>query len=361
MSPDPDIQKALQETAEEIIRTGKDRGLQFAAYHDGRLVANINAGIADPATAKVVDEDTLFLTFSVTKGIVATVAHKLIEEGGISYDTRIASIWPEFGCHGKESITFQQALEHATGLPHMPRVTLETLGDWEAMCSAVAGMSPLWEPGSGVQYHAISWGWIVGEPLRRITGRMMNDLVRELISEPLRCDDIYVGRPAALQSRVALLQGEEDPAEALPNDRPDGIPYWMRPLPATMNRADIQEACLPAVNGQMTALALARHYAALLPGGVDGVRLLKTETIQRATQPPLRDPDRKRMTGYSRIEPHPAGEKAVRKFGHGGHGGSGGFVDLDRNTAIGFTRNRLSAEPTLETLTARLYSLLGIA
>ncbi len=361
MSPDTEIQKILQETAEEIINAGKDRGFQFAAYHDARLVANISAGIANPLTGKAVDKETLFLAFSVTKGIAATVAHRLIEQGEISYDTRIASIWPEFGCHGKDRITFRQALEHDTGLPHMPHVGVETLCDWEAMCSAIAGMSPLWEPGSRVQYHAISWGWIVGEPLRRITGKMMNDLVRELISEPLQCDDLYVGRPTALQSRVALLEGEEDPAEALPNDRPEGIPYWMRPLPATMNRTDIQEACLPAVNGQMTALALARHYAALRPEGIDGVRLLEPETIQQATQPPLRDPDHKRMTGYSRIEPHPEGEKAVRKFGHGGHGGSGGFVDLDRNTAIGFTRNRLSAEPTLETLTARLYSLLGIA
>lgn len=361
MPPDPTIQKALQKTANEIITAGKDRGFQFAAYHEGRLVANISAGVADPATSRMVDGETLFLTFSVTKGIAATVAHRLIEQGAISYDTRIASIWPEFGSHGKDDITFQQALEHGTGLPHMPRVTVETLCDWEAMCSAIADMPPLWEPGSRVQYHAISWGWIVGEPLRRITGRMMYDLIRELISEPLRCDDIYVGRPAALQARVALLEGEEDPTEALPNDRPEGIPYWMRPLADTMNRPDIQEACLPAVNGQMTALALARHYAALQPEGVDGVRLLMPETIQRAIQPPLRDPDRKRMTGYSRIEPHPEGEKAVRKFGHGGHGGSGGFVDLDRNTAVGFTRNRLSAEPTLETLTARLYSMLGIA
>lgn len=361
MSPDTDIQEALQETADEIITAGKDRGLQFAAYHDGRLVASISAGIADPATGRAVDQETLFLTFSVTKGIAATVAHRLIEQGVISYDTRIASIWPEFGCEGKERITFRQALEHAAGIPHMPRATVETLCDWEAMCAAIAGMPPLWEPGSRVQYHALSWGWIVGEPLRRITGRMMHDLVRELISEPLQCGDIYVGRPAALQGRVALLEGEEDPAEALPNDRPEGIPYWMRPLPATMNRPDIQEACLPAVNGQMTALALARHYAALLPGGVDGVRLLKPETIQRAIQPPLRDPDRKRMTGYSRIEPHPEGEATVRKFGHGGLGGSGGFADLDRNTAVGFTRNRLSGELTLEALTARLYTLLGIA
>jgi len=361
MPPDTEIQKTLQETADEIITAGKDRGFQFAAYHNGRLVANISAGAANPVTSKVVDEETLFLAFSVTKGIVATVAHRLIEQGAISYDTMIASIWPEFGCQGKDSITFRQALEHGSGLPHMPRVTVDTLCDWETMCSAVANMSPLWKPGSRVQYHAISWGWIVGEPLRRITGKMMNDLVRELISEPLRCDGIFVGRPAALQNRMASLEGEEDPADALPNDRPEGIPYWMRPLPATMNRADIQEACLPAVNGQMTALALARHYAALLPEGIDGIRLLKPETIQGAISPPLRDPDRKRMTGYSRIEPHPEGEKSVRKFGHGGHGGSGGFVDLDRNTAVGFTRNRLSAEPTLEVLTSQLYSLLGVA
>lgn len=84
MSPDPEIQKALQETADEIIRAYKDRGFQFAAYHDGRLVASIRAGIANPATAKMVDNDTLFLTFSVTKGIVATVSHRLIEQGVIS-------------------------------------------------------------------------------------------------------------------------------------------------------------------------------------------------------------------------------------------------------------------------------------
>lgn len=142
-------QKTIQALVDRLVADGTERGLQVAAYLDGRLVVNAWAGIADFQTGRPVEEDTLFPVFSTTKGMVATVIHILVERGRLSYDEPISKIWPEFGARGKERITLRQALNHTSGIPQMPvGIGFAELCDWGVMCGKIAGLEPLWPPGT---------------------------------------------------------------------------------------------------------------------------------------------------------------------------------------------------------------------
>ncbi len=118
-----DLQSRIQNLLERLVQAGTQRGLQAAVYLDGELVVNAWAGIADQGAGKAVEETTLFPVFSVTKGMEATLAHQMVEEGRVTYDLHLAEVWPEFAAHGKEAITLRHALNHTAGLPYLPRET----------------------------------------------------------------------------------------------------------------------------------------------------------------------------------------------------------------------------------------------
>ncbi len=337
------IQQSIQSLLQQLTDEGTERGLQVAVYCEGELVVDAWAGIANHQTGKPVDGDTLFPVFSVSKGLAATVVHRLVERGKLSYDVPIAELWPEFAAHGKECITLRQGLSHTAGLPYMPRgIGYAELADWNRMCAAIADLTPAWTPGSRAEYHAITYSWIVGEPACRATGHSFSDLLQEEIVKPLGMEAMYLGIPDEVESRVALLEDYNE--EFVPPDdtQPQAIPGWTQPLHTMMNRPDMRRACVPATTGIMSARALARHYAALLPGGVDGVELLPPARIREATAwQKLNAPAK----GYSDkfLGYHPSGEfemgGRVTKFGHGGHGGAIGFADLERRLAVGVTKN----------------------
>ncbi|MDD5199138.1 MAG: serine hydrolase [Terrimicrobiaceae bacterium] len=340
------IQNVIQSLLEQLTAdTGVagERGLQVAVYHDGELVVDAWAGIADHQTGKTVDGGTLFPAFSVIKGMAATVIHRLAERGILSYDAPIAELWPEFAAQGKEHITLRQGLNHTAGLPYMPTgIGYSELANWDRMCAAIADLTPAWPPGSHSEYHAITYGWIVGEPACRATGRSFPALMREEIAKPLGIEAMYLGIPDEVESRVALLE-EYNEQFIPPNDaQPQSIPGWVQPLHTMMNRSDMRRACLPATSGIMNARAIARHYAALLPGGVDGVELLPPERIREAIAWQKLDGPSEghsvRLLGY---QPMGTSEEGVpvTMFGHGGYGGSTGFADLDRRLAVGVTKN----------------------
>ncbi|MDD5260945.1 MAG: serine hydrolase [Methylacidiphilales bacterium] len=337
------IQQTIQSLLQQLIADGTERGMQVAAYCEGRLVVDAWAGIANHQTGMTVDGDTLFPVFSVSKGLAATVVHRLVERGELSYDSPIAEIWPEFTAHGKERITLRQGLSHTAGLPYMPKgIGYAELADWKRMCAAIAGLTPAWTPGSRAQYHAITYGWIVGEPACRATGHSFPDLLQEEIVKPLGMEAMYLGIPDQVESRVALL--EDYNKEFVPPDdtQPQSIPGWTQPLHTMMNRPDMWHACLPATTGIMSARALARHYAALLPGGVDGVELLPPERVFEATAWQKLDAPAKgysdKLLGYQPVGEFEPGRKVAR-FGHGGHGGAIGFADLERRLAVAVTKN----------------------
>ena len=175
-----DIQKQVQEAIDQLVQSGAERGLQVAVYHQGELVVDAVAGVGDPATGRPVGSDTVFYTYSVGKAMASTLVHMLVERGMFGYDTTIAKLWPEFGAHGKETVTVRHVLTHTAGVPGVPAdTTPEDLCDWDKMCSVIADTKPWWEPGTKVAYHAYTFGYIVGELVRRATGKPLSQLLRE--------------------------------------------------------------------------------------------------------------------------------------------------------------------------------------
>ena len=333
------LQSKIQSTLARLLATESPRGFQVAAYLDGELVVDACAGVADHRTGRLVTSDTLFPVYSVSKGLLATVIHRLVERGELAYDSTIAEIWPEFAAAGKDRITLRQVLNHTAGLAAMPVATsCNQLGDWPAMCGALSRQHPAWPPGSRADYHAITLGWLLGEPASRVTGLSFGELFRREIISPLALDgELYLGLPPEAEPRVAFVE-ERTAVYVPPNDAtPQAIPAWMQPLHALMNRPDMRRACLPSVGVLASARAIARHYAALLPGGVDGVELLPCTRLQRALEwQKLDGPDTgysNWLLGYKAVEPFAPGTPFTA-FGHAGYGGAIGYADNRARLAV---------------------------
>jgi len=362
------IQTRMQRLLDSLVSDGREQGLQLAVYRDGKLILDICAGFADPAAGKKVDRDTLFPVFSVTKGIAATMAHQLVERGLLTYDTAIASVWPEFAAHGKSGITLRHALNHTAGMQFMPLgADYATCSDWNAMCRAIANMTPVSAPGARQVYHAVNYSWLVGEVLCRVTGKSFGQLLREQITRPLGIEDsLFVGICDCAEPRVAILDevfepGKEPSNEITPQQTVAG---WMVPLHAWMNRPEARRACVPASSGIMNARALARHYAALLPGGVDGIELLPPARVKAATvlQLPAEsaEPPKGIALGYFLGGgDSPIGPRSTA-FGHSGHGGSEGFADPEKHLAVGLTKNFFSPRGATGEILRALRQELGV-
>jgi CubicO group peptidase (beta-lactamase class C family) len=191
-----ELQTRVQDAVDERIDSGTELGVQVAVFHGGRLVVNVASGLAD-VSGRVVQPDALFWAASTAKGVASTVAHVLAELGALDYDMPLAAVWPEFAQHGKDKVSVRHVLCHTAGVPGLPAdLTPAELGDWEQMCTLLAEAQLWWEPGTAFGYHAYTFGFLLGETLRRLTGRSISTLLRELITAPLGvADEIHFGVP----------------------------------------------------------------------------------------------------------------------------------------------------------------------
>src|ERR1700694_2023085 len=198
------VHKQVQQAIDQLVDSGAERGVQVAAYKRGELVVDAVAGIADPATGRQVKSDTPFYNFSIVKGAAATLAHMLVERGLFRYDTPLAELWPEFGAHDKQKVTVRHVLNHSAGVPGIPlTATPEDRCDWDKMCTAIAESELWWEPGTKVGYHAYTFGYLVGEIIRRSTGKPISQVLLQEVSGPLGVgDELYFGVPAYAQNRL---------------------------------------------------------------------------------------------------------------------------------------------------------------
>jgi CubicO group peptidase (beta-lactamase class C family) len=353
-----DLQKRVQHAIDQLVETGAERGLQVAVYRHGDQVIDAVAGVADPASGRPVTSDTPFYSTSTGKGVTATVVHVLVERGVLGYDTPIVKLWPEFGAHGKQRATVRHALTHSAGVPGVPvDTTPEDLCDWQKMCALIADAKPWWEPGAKTGYHAQTFGYIVGEIVRRATGKPISQILREEVAGPLGvADELFFGVPESELGRLARLEEAEGGADMLAA-MPEDIPffkvvhgYTAAPLAALPNadfgnRADVLTADIPA-GGAMSARGVARMYAALL-GEVDGVRLVSPKRLREITAVAITGDDAivgfpaTRALGYDIGFYGPLDSPTL--FGMAGSGGTAAYADTASGVAIALTKNRVSA------------------
>jgi CubicO group peptidase (beta-lactamase class C family) len=350
-----DIQNELQEAVDGLVESGAERGLQVAVYRHGEEVASIVAGVADPDTGRLVTPDTPIYCYSVGKGATSTVAHVLVERGMFEYDTPVVEIWPEFGAHGKEAATVRHILTHTVGVPGIPEdTTPEDLCDWDKMCAAIADAEPWWEPGTRIAYHAYPFGYIVGEIVRRATGKPISQILREDVAGPLGiADEIYFGMPEPELGRLARLEDMEGSAEFLAS-MPDDAPFFKLGPRATTptaefgNRKDILMADIPA-GGKMSARAVARMYAALMDD-VDGVRLVSPERLREISAGTFSGVDEIMgfpttwALGYAVGGIGGTAQETPTVLGVGGVGGSYACADTETGVSWALTKNRLTAD-----------------
>ncbi len=350
-----DLQKRVQEAIDQLVEPGAERGVQVAVYRYGELLVDAVAGIADLETGRLVTSNTPFYNFSIGKGATATVAHVLVERGDLTYDTVIADVWPEFAAHGKGTATVRHALTHSLGVPGIPLgTTPEDACDWDKMCAAVADAEPWWQPGTKVGYHAYTFGFVVGEIVRRVTGKPISRVLREDVAGPLGVpDEIYFGMPLSEHGRVARLEdaeGSEEMLAAIPADLPmfKAFPSYLIPTAQLGNRADFLSADIPA-GGKVSARAVARMYAALLTE-VDGVRLISPERLREVSAVAMTGVDEVFGNpsawglGYAIGAPWSNPQDPSTVFGMAGAGGSWAGADPATGIALAVTKNLLTAD-----------------
>jgi CubicO group peptidase (beta-lactamase class C family) len=334
-------------------------GFQVAATLDGQLVVNSWAGTVS-AVGGPVDGETLFAGFGLSKPVVATAVHVQAERGFLEYDAPLAEYWPEFGSRGKNAITVAQVLMHRSGLPQMPAgVTPEIMCDWKAMTSALAELEPVFPPGTRSTYQAVSFGWLLGEVVRRTDprGRSFGDFVYEEVCLPLGADSCYMGVPAGELHRVAELSSAHRSRPARdPNSLAErALPSQVSLGPAIFNRADVQQAGVPGTGVFTNAASMAAQFALLAGrGAVGGVRLLSEDRVLSFLTPRPGYDDNDEVFGT----PYPIGAggywlsvpavldattKQHRVLAHTGASSSIAWADLDTGIAVVICQNHITA------------------
>ena len=362
---------------EKSISSGFELGGSIAVEVKGKKVIDLWGGHLDHSQSKLWEENTLVNVFSTTKGIAAICLLQLIEKGLLDIEKPVSEYWPEFSANGKDHIPVKYLFCHKAGLCGV-REPLQSgaFSDWELITSELARQEPLWEPGTAHGYHAITYGHLVGELLRKIDGRTIGQYFKEEIAEPLELDfwiglpdsefnrvsDIYPSKPGPLQYLFPLLT--KLPRFMLPGrakflldfgdtSKPVGAAFNNPPISSSegmeANTKQWRNAEIPAANGHGTARSIAKLYGILANGGSrDGIHVLSPETIEkgRQTQSDVKDlvlgGMRTRfglgfMLGTENVSmgPNP------NAFGHGGAGGSLGFSDPDNNISLGFVMNQM--------------------
>jgi CubicO group peptidase (beta-lactamase class C family) len=350
-------------------------GAACAVYKDGVKVVDLWGGLADQDTGREWGEDTMQVVFSTTKGATAACAHLLAQRGDLDFDAPAAEYWPEFKAEGKGDIPVRWLLSHRAGLPAVDTpLTPEQLYAWDPTVEALAAQKPYWEPGTKHGYHALTYGYLVGEIIRRVSGKTVGQFLREEITGPLDAD-FFIGLPEELESRVGKLitfsfGPTPEQREAMGDFDINSLPEEIRAMAAAFldpnslslkalnlsqpgidfNGRAAHAAEVPAATGIGTARGLARMYASFV-GEVDGIRILNDATVANARTEQSVGPDailiRDTRFGMGfMIDSPEVPFLGPNAFGHDGAGGFLAFADPDANVGFSYVMNKMATSIT---------------
>lgn len=339
-----------------VVDRNRDMGAALCVYFDGRPVVDLWGGTADARNHAPWMKDTVNVLFSCTKGLVSILAAQLVAEGRLDYEAPVAEYWPAFAQAGKQQTKVRHLLSHQAGLsaPRL-RLTVDDILDWEKVVRVLAEQEPLWPPGEGHAYHALTHGWLVGELIRRVTGRSPGEQFAEAIARPLGAD-AWIGLPCSEDRRAAYLTVADSLARQTDGAAEDdwsmrattlggALPPTLAGCDAGFNDPRLWHAEIPAAGGIADARSLARIWSATVRETA-GVRLLDEATRSLAMRPQsegepvfavpppwsrwgmgfqLDSPARRYLTG--------------RGFGHDGAGGQVGFAEPDLGLGFAFVTN----------------------
>ncbi|MFD9889964.1 serine hydrolase domain-containing protein [Amycolatopsis sp. NPDC059027] len=322
-------------SAREVLDLIDARGsvAQICVLHKGKVVLDHAFGCA---------ADTSFLLFSAGKPLVAMLVHLLAERGQLALDDPMARYWPEFGQRGKDAVTIRQALQHRSGVPYARSVHGDALvaTNWRRSVQALERAHPTWRPGEVPAYHVLSYGFLLGELIRRVTGTEVREVMRSELLDPLGLSGTHLGTPPSLWAQHIPVTSR-------------GFDGRLRGL--VFNRRSVREAVIPAATVSSTARDLARFYQLLLSGGeLDGVRVFASATIAGARQPssdgevdrvlrlPIRWSQAFQLGGPDATRPRPMGRRSGWKtFGHNGSHCCLAWADPERQLVFAYLTNRL--------------------
>ncbi len=364
--------RRVREAFAENFEERREVGASVAVTHRGRPVVDLWGGFADKRRARAWTRDTIVNVYSTTKGLTAICAHRLVEQGKLDLEAPVARYWPEFAQAGKDKLPVRYLLSHRAGLPAVRKpLALDALYQWDTMCDALAEQEPWWEPGTRHGYHAVTYGWLVGEVIRRITGKTPGGYFRDELAGPLGID-CHIGLDASHDGRVAEMIASPPPPPGAPNifeevaKNPESVTakaFANPPLltQGVVNTREWRAAELPAANGHTNARALARIYGALANDGeIDGFRVLDPDSIAQCHAEQSYGPDAvlfisTRMSlGFMMSQPEAPFGPNPRAFGHPGAGGSLGFADPDARIGFGYAMNQMGASILIDSRAAAL-------
>ncbi len=344
---------AVREVFERHFAKGRELGASVSVYQGDRLVVDLWGGVADRRTGRAWESDTPCVAFSCTKAVTAAAAALLAERGLYDPDAPVADWWPEYAVNGKESTTAAHLLSHQAGLPVLDRpTTAQEAADPEFIAGLLAAQAPQWTPGSTHGYHALTYGWLAGEIVRRLSGRPVGEFVREEFAGDL---DLWIGAPDEVIERSARLSstrpGGTDGGDLLtrisdahlnPESLLNRALNNPDPGKGGFNNPVVLRGGWPAAGMVTTARSLAGFYRDLVGG-----RIVEPETLRRAIEPRVSGPDQVLLVdssfGLGFMRPSltylvpPAAQRTA--FGHTGAGGSIGLGDVEAGIGMAYVMN----------------------
>lgn len=343
---------AVRAAFEENFRGGDEVGASVAVYIDGEPVVDLWGGYRDAARTQAWEHDTIVCMMSVGKGVSALCAHMLIDRGLLDLDAPVAKYWPEFAQNGKEGVLVRWILDHRAGVPVCDAAQPGDLYDFDAIVRAVEVQEPLWPPGTQPCYHTLTMGHLVGELVRRITGKSIGEFVRSEVSGPLGLDYQIGLRPDEEARCADFIQATGGTVVAKAASDPDSLLARAWKAAGTsrdFNARPYRTSEIPSGNGHGNARAIGRLFAALGRGGeINGVRLLRRETLEAAIEEQWFDRELMgnhmfhmalgfilNSPGDFDVGPH--------AFGHAGAGGACGFADMTHKLGFSYAMNHMHA------------------